>query len=677
MATATLNWYFSYNGSNGDRCGLDVDYFQFNGSSATFPTTATTINSITIYFSNCLSGNFPGSSSFAPSYNAYFTVLSGGSYINLGSSSIQVYGYNYRTSSYANLSYIDNIDTILSNGISGLRMTDDVGYFRGYNPSGSMYMEINYEYIENPTITTQPTISSINPTSGASTTITWSTATVNNQGNSTIYYQYFVGPNSTYSDSYHIGTTTGTSATITEAQIISKCGNGFGASSNGSVCYLFVRAYWDNGSTQGGWVIPTGATFTYYPTINAPTNVSITSSSGTSTTVKWTNQLAGNNSQPQAILVIDNTNTYYATNITSSNNGYVISENIWKSLGKGKHNIYIAHEWYGRWMYSSYITFTYIPTFPNPSITLNNVSGNSITIKNKIATASDGQNCVTRFWINSSYIGEYSGDITVNEDTLSVISKNSGYNRVFNLIFKSFYNGSYSSGVTKNFTYIPTLYNPDYFTVNETSSSSGRTAIFKWGKASLYDGGTDITYKLYVNDNLYYEGNSPLEVSEGTFISWNNYEQQTWKLQANGGGRYGSILYVTFTYIPLLIGASNLKIYNTSSYIGNDISLSWDIGSLSNGESISQSLLIDDTIYSSYNNISGNTLMISKDIAKQWKGKTITIKIRTTGRNQIIDSNSVLYTYKPKAKTIWYMNKEYYIYINNNGVAQLCDWFIK
>ena len=69
--------------------------------------------------------------------------------------------------------------------------------------------------------------------------------------------------------------------------------------------------------------------------------------------------------------------------------------------------------------------------------------------------------------------------------------------------------------------------------------------------------------------------------------------------------------------------------------------------------------------------------MISKDIAKQWKGKTITIKIRTTGRNQIIDSNSVLYTYKPKAKTIWYMNKEYYIYINNNGVAQLCDWFIK
>ena len=100
MATATLNWYFSYNGSNGDRCGLDVDYFQFSGSSATFPSTATTINSITIYFSNCLSGNFPGSSSFAPSYSAYFTVLSGGNYINLGSSSIQVYGYNYRTSSF-------------------------------------------------------------------------------------------------------------------------------------------------------------------------------------------------------------------------------------------------------------------------------------------------------------------------------------------------------------------------------------------------------------------------------------------------------------------------------------------------------------------------------------------------------------------------------------------------
>ena len=398
MATATLNWYFSYNGSNGDRCGLDVDYFQFSGSSATFPTTATTINSITIHFSNCLCGNFPGSSSFAPSYNAYFTVLSGGSYISLGSSSIQVYGYNYRRSSYADLSYIDNISTILSNGISGLRMTDDGGYFRGYKPSGNMYMEINYEYIENPTITTQPTISSINPTSGASTTITWSAATVSNQGNSTIYYQYFVGPNSTYSDSYHIGTTTGTSATITEAQIISKCGNGFGASSSGSTCFFFVRAYWDNGSTQGGWVVPTGTTFTYYPTINAPTNFSITPTTGQSTVLKWNNVKAGNNSDCQIILYIDNNQV--ASGIQSSNGGYTIGEDVWKTLGEGDHSIKIAHEYYGRYAYTSSLIFAYKKPYQTISYYIN---GNFVPCKVFYYTNNEWKLCNINYYIDGSW----------------------------------------------------------------------------------------------------------------------------------------------------------------------------------------------------------------------------------------------------------------------------------
>lgn len=112
----------------------------------------------------------------------------------------------------------------------------------------------------NPTITSQPTITSISPSSGQSTTVKWSAAAVSNQGSSTIYYQYFVGPSSTYSDSYHIGTTTELSATITEANILDKCGNGFDG-----ICYIFVRAYWDNGSTTGGWSAPSGKAFSYTP----------------------------------------------------------------------------------------------------------------------------------------------------------------------------------------------------------------------------------------------------------------------------------------------------------------------------------------------------------------------------------------------------------------------------
>lgn len=111
-----------------------------------------------------------------------------------------------------------------------------------------------------PTITNQPSITSMNPTSGSSVTINWSAATVTNLGSYTIYYQYFVGPSSTYSDSYHVGTTTNLYATITEESILSKCGSDFEGT-----CYVFVRAYWSDGTTNGGWTAPTGKAFSYTP----------------------------------------------------------------------------------------------------------------------------------------------------------------------------------------------------------------------------------------------------------------------------------------------------------------------------------------------------------------------------------------------------------------------------
>ena len=280
-------------------------------------------------------------------------------------------------------------------------------------PNGANYIESSYYTYEdptdytyywkivepNPTITTQPTISSINPTSGASTTITWSAATVDNQGNSTIYYQYFVGPNSTYSDSYHIGTTTGTSATITEAQIISKCGNGFGASSSGGTCYFFVRAYWDNGSTQGGWTTPTNyKSFTYYPTINAPTNFSITPTTGQSTVLKWNNVKAGNNSDCLIILYIDNNQV--ASGIQGSNGGYTIGEDVWKTLGEGDHAIKIAHEYYGRYAYTSSLTFTY----KKPYQTINYyTNGNFVPCKVFYYTNNEWKLCNINYYTNGSW----------------------------------------------------------------------------------------------------------------------------------------------------------------------------------------------------------------------------------------------------------------------------------
>ena len=287
------------------------------------------------------------------------------------------------------------VEMVFSNVPNGANYIE-LGYYTYEDPTDYTYY---WKIVEpNPTITAQPTISSINPTSGASTTITWSTATVSNQGNSTIYYQYFVGPNSTYSDSYHIGTTTGTSATITEAQIISKCGNGFGASSSGSTCYLFVRAYWDNGSAQGGWVVPTGTTFIYYPTINAPTNFSITPTTGSSTVLKWNNTKAGNNSDSQIILYIDNNQV--ASGIQGSNSGYTIGEDVWKTLGEGNHAIKIAHEYYGRYAYTSSLTFTYKKPYQTISYYTN---GNFVPCKVFYYTNNEWRLCNINYYTDGSW----------------------------------------------------------------------------------------------------------------------------------------------------------------------------------------------------------------------------------------------------------------------------------
>ena len=115
-------------------------------------------------------------------------------------------------------------------------------------------------YDPTPTITTAPSITSVNPASGQSTTVSWSAASVSNQGTAVIRYQYGIGTGTTYQTSYLLRETTSRSATITEEDILSKCGSDFSGT-----CYIFVRAYWDTGSTQGGHTTPSRASFTYEP----------------------------------------------------------------------------------------------------------------------------------------------------------------------------------------------------------------------------------------------------------------------------------------------------------------------------------------------------------------------------------------------------------------------------
>lgn len=169
---------------------------------------------------------FEGSSARLYYYLSEKDVPSPGSYED------QLFGGPYIVVGTSGSTYIDAASSIIGKTlrISGQNpILDDFTYYITFTAPA-------------PTITAQPSITSINPASGSSTTISWSAATVSNQGSSSVYYQYFVGPTSKYSDSYHIGTTQSTSAVIPEEKIIEKCGSGFGTAS-GSTCYLYVRAY--------------------------------------------------------------------------------------------------------------------------------------------------------------------------------------------------------------------------------------------------------------------------------------------------------------------------------------------------------------------------------------------------------------------------------------------------
>lgn len=128
----------------------------------------------------------------------------------------------------------------------------------GGGSTSNGYIIITYSL---PTITKQPTITSISPaTKGRSATIAWSEAGVSNLNGGSIIYQYFVGPSTTYSDDYCLGETTGLAAFISQAQITSKCGTDYP-----KTVYFYVRAYWKQGDSNGGWIAPTGVAWTYDP----------------------------------------------------------------------------------------------------------------------------------------------------------------------------------------------------------------------------------------------------------------------------------------------------------------------------------------------------------------------------------------------------------------------------
>lgn len=248
--------------------------------------------------------------------------------------------------------------------------------------------EFYFRLVNTPAITKQPSITSLNPTSGKQTTATWSSAQVSNLQSYQIKYQYFVGPSSTYSDSYHVGTTTATSATITQAMIQQKCGSSFSGT-----CYIFVRAYWGNAddSETGGWSTPTGVAFTYDPvTLTAPTNFKI-SQSGTNVTFSWTASSASGGSGSVTYRVMQTTDGMSIGTTTGTSLTVAAS-----SIGYAQLSFVVYAEYSNHTAGSSTVTFTVrAPSLTKPTNVGIVQNGKKYTISWTAATGQYGTGNVT------------------------------------------------------------------------------------------------------------------------------------------------------------------------------------------------------------------------------------------------------------------------------------------
>lgn len=110
--------------------------------------------------------------------------------------------YDWRV--YEGVGWAGTYPVAASSSLSG--KTLEIGYLIDSSSLATYYVTFQAPL---PTITKSPSISSISPASGLSTTVQWTAATAQDLGSATIKYQYFVGPSSTFNTSYLVGTTTG------------------------------------------------------------------------------------------------------------------------------------------------------------------------------------------------------------------------------------------------------------------------------------------------------------------------------------------------------------------------------------------------------------------------------------------------------------------------------------
>lgn len=385
---------------------------------------------------------------------------------------------------------------------------------------------VSYTY--KATVTTQPSNLKINGGSsytGATAPLTWSAAAFS--GGQTPTYSIRV-------DGTQIDTTTSTSYTIPEsttksyttAKTITIVATGGGATSNAT----------------------NGVTYTYSPTIKAPSGLKInsaTSYTGRTAPLTWT---AGSLSNGAAVTYsLRKGGTEFATTTATS---YTVSEDVTKGWGTSAVKLTVVATGSGKTSgASNEVTYTYQPAFTaNPTnLKINNGSsytGQTAPLTWTAATISNGATITYTIYNGSTSIATTtSTSYTIPETTTK------GWSGTVTLKVVATASGITSSATaTVSYTYSPALSAPTNLKIAGNSSFIGQTAQLTWNAASLSNGAI-VTYSIRKNGTEFATTTeTSYTIPESTAINWGT-SPVTITVFATGSGKVSDASNeVSFTY---------------------------------------------------------------------------------------------------------------------------------
>lgn len=385
---------------------------------------------------------------------------------------------------------------------------------------------VSYTY--KATVSTQPSNLKINggtSYTGATAPLTWSAAAFS--GSQTPTYSIRV-------DGTQIDTTTSTSYTIPEsttksyttAKTITIVATGGGATSNAT----------------------NGVTYTYSPTIKAPSGLKInsaTSYTGRTAPLTWT---AGSLSNGAAVTYsLRKGGTEFATTTATS---YTVSEDVTKGWGTSAVKLTVVATGSGKTSEASNeVTYTYQPAFTaNPTnLKINNGSsytGQTAPLTWTAATISNGATITYTIYNGSTNIATTtSTSYTIPETTTK------GWSGTVTLKIVATASGITSSATaTVSYTYSPALSAPTNLKIAGDSSFVGQTAQLTWNAASLSNGAI-VTYSIRKNGTEFATTTeTSYTIPESTAINWGT-SPVTITVFATGSGKVSDASNeVSFTY---------------------------------------------------------------------------------------------------------------------------------